>query len=64
MFILIFTVGSLAGLPDWVLGLEPFSHLPKLPGGQFDPTSVVWESVITPALVTVGLVAFRRRDLK
>ncbi|WP_244163413.1 hypothetical protein [Rhodococcus koreensis] len=64
MFILIFTVGSLAGLPAWVLDLGSFSHLPKLPGGQFDPTSVVWEAVITAALVTVGLMAFRRRDLK
>ncbi|MFD6059358.1 ABC transporter permease [Rhodococcus wratislaviensis] len=63
-FILIFTVGSLAGLPAWVLDLEPFSHLPKLPGGAFDPTPIVWESVIAAALVTVGLIGFRRRDLR
>jgi ABC-2 type transport system permease protein len=63
-FILIFMVGALSGLPAWVLDLEPFSHFPKLPGGAFDPTPIVWESVIAAALVTVGLIGFRRRDLR
>lgn len=63
-FLLIFTVGSLADLPHWVLDLEPYSHLPKLPGGEFVPAPLVWETLIAAALVTAGSIGFRRRDLR
>ncbi|MEE2035049.1 ABC transporter permease [Rhodococcus chondri] len=63
-FLLIFTVGSLADLPPWVLDLEPFGHLPKLPGAAFTPAPVMWETLIAVALIVAGALGFRRRDLR
>ncbi len=63
-FGLIFMIGSIVDAPQWVRDLEPFSHLPKLPGGEFQAAPVLWLLLITAALFTIGLVAFRRRDLR
>ncbi|AOW94071.1 ABC transporter permease [Rhodococcus sp. WMMA185] len=63
-FLLIFMVGSIAQFPQAVLNLEPFSHAPKLPGEQFEATPIVWLLLIAIALITVGVTAFRRRDLR
>ncbi|NDV06807.1 ABC transporter permease [Rhodococcus sp. IEGM 248] len=63
-FLLIFMVGSIAQFPQTVLNLEPFSHAPKLPGGQFEATPIVWLLLITVVLIVVGVAAFRRRDLR
>ena len=41
-FVALFLLGSISGFPQWILDLEPFSHAPKLPGGQFEATPVVW----------------------
>jgi ABC-2 type transport system permease protein len=63
-FLLIFMVGSIVQFPQAVLDLEPFSHAPKLPGGQFTATPILWLLLITAALIVVGVTAFRRRDLR
>ena len=62
-FGLIFMIGSIIDAPQWIRDLEPFSHLPKLPGGAFTATPVVAITGIAVALLAVGLVALRRRDL-
>lgn len=63
-FGLIFMIGSITDAPQWVRDLEPFSQLPKLPGGEFQAAPVVWLLIVTAALFTIGLVSFRRRDLR
>ncbi len=63
-FGLIFMVGSIIDAPQWIRDLEPFSHLPNLPGGEFRAAPVLWLLLITAGLFTVGLVSFRRRDLR
>lgn len=62
-FVLLFTVGSLTAVPTWVLDLEPFGHLPRIPGGQMN-SSIVWESLLVIAIAGVGLAGFGRRDLR
>jgi ABC-2 type transport system permease protein len=50
-------------LPDWVFDLSPLEHVSRLPVGAF---SVVPELILTGiagALLTVSVLAFRRRDL-
>ncbi|MFC4605648.1 ABC transporter permease [Rhodococcus kronopolitis] len=63
-FIALYLLGSISGFPQWVLDLEPFTHTPRLPGAEFTAAPVLWLLLIDAVLLTVGLVAFRRRDLR
>ncbi|MFJ9631518.1 ABC transporter permease [Streptomyces sp. NPDC101175] len=56
-------IGPALNLPQAVLDLSPFGHLPKLPGGEvtWAPPAVLM--AITAALVATGLTGLRRRDL-
>jgi len=60
----LYLLGSIAGMPQWVLDIDPYSHLPKLPSAPFAVTPVVVLVVIAAVLLGVGLAAFRRRDLR
>ncbi|MFE9324778.1 ABC transporter permease [Nocardia sp. NPDC052278] len=62
--IIIFVIGALDGLPQWVRDLVPFAHPPKLPGSSFEATPILWLLGITVVLLGVGIVGFRRRDLR
>ncbi|MFX0577490.1 ABC transporter permease [Nocardia nepalensis] len=62
--IAIFVIGSLDGLPQWARDLVPFVHPPKLPGSSFEATPILWLLGIAVALLAVGIVGFRRRDLR
>ena len=57
-------LGPLVGLPDWVLDLSPFAHVPELPAADFSAGPVLALSAVAAALVALGLAAFRRRDLE
>ena len=35
-------LGSVAGMPQWMLDLTPYAHLPHVPGEEFRATPVVW----------------------
>ena len=63
-FVAIYLLGSLANSPQWLLDLEPFGHTPRVGTGAFTPTPLVWLLVLDVALITLGLSAFRRRDLR
>ncbi|MEV0937811.1 ABC transporter permease [Streptomyces phaeochromogenes] len=56
-------IGPALDLPNALLNLSPFGHLPKLPGGEMAWTPVLVLTGIAVALVGVGLGALRRRDL-
>lgn len=56
-------VGPALNLPQAVLDLSPFGHLPKLPGGDMAWGPVVVLTAIAAALVAVGLTGLQRRDL-
>ncbi|MCX4096038.1 ABC transporter permease [Nocardia sp. alder85J] len=58
-----YLLGSISGMPQWVLDLDPYSHLPKLPAESFTATPVVVLVLLAAALTAVGLIGFRRRDL-
>ncbi|MBC9729961.1 ABC transporter permease [Streptomyces sp. TRM68367] len=61
--LLIGWVGPALDVPQAVLDVSPFGHLPKLPGEDMAWGPVVVLTAIAGALVAVGLVGLRRRDL-
>lgn len=61
--LLLVWVGALLRLPDAVLGLSPFDHLPQQPGNPVAWTPLLVELALAAALMAAGLVAYRRRDL-
>ncbi|MFD7179229.1 ABC transporter permease [Streptomyces sp. NPDC059904] len=61
--LLIGWIGPAFELPQPVMNLSPFGHLPKLPGGEMEWTPVLTLLAIAAVLVAAGLTGLRRRDL-
>lgn len=62
-FVALYLIGSLAGFGQWVLDLEPFAHIPRV-GSDFTAVPLLWLLAIDTALIILGAIAFRRRDLR
>ncbi|MGW4524536.1 ABC transporter permease [Amycolatopsis sp. NPDC004378] len=62
-FLLLSLVGSALLWNDVVLGISPFQHLPRLPGGTFSVAPVAWLVAIALVAGVGGLAALRRRDI-
>lgn len=56
-------LGRVLQLPQLLLDLSPYTHMPALPGGEMRWLPVVVELVIAAVLVLLGTVGFRRRDV-
>jgi ABC-2 type transport system permease protein len=50
-------------LDQAVLDVSPFTHIPRVPGGDVSALPLVLLGAIAAALIAVGLTAFRRRDV-
>lgn len=56
--------GPLWDLPQWLMDVSPFVHSPRLPAVDSSNAGLVPLVVVTVALVTAGLLGWRRRDLQ
>lgn len=56
-------LGETLRLPDWIDGISPFWHLPRLPVETLDPLPAVVELLSAAALLLLGLWGYRRRDV-
>jgi len=63
VFLVLGQLGSVLGLPQWLMDLSPFTHSPKLPGGTLSAMPLVSLTVIAAVLLIVGMWGFRRRDI-
>lgn len=63
-FIAVYLLGSLANSPQWLIDLEPYTHTPRVGSADFTATPLVWLLVLDVALILLGAMAFRRRDLR
>ncbi|MFF7161119.1 ABC transporter permease [Streptomyces sp. NPDC008086] len=61
--LLIGWVGPALDVPQAVLDLSPFGHLPKLPGGGMEWGAVLVLLALAAALTASGLAGLRRRDM-
>ena len=62
-FLLLY-LGPLLSLPEWVRDLSPYSHIPPLPAADLTVAPLLALTAIAAALIGVGLLGFRRRDMK
>ncbi len=56
-------VGSGFRLPDWVLGLSPFHHVPKYPSEAFVWTPELVMTVLAALVLGVAWTRYRSRDI-
>ncbi|MET8997365.1 ABC transporter permease [Amycolatopsis sp. NPDC004169] len=62
-FLLLSLVGTALRWNEVVLGISPFQHLPRLPGGTFSAVPALGLAAIAVAAGAAGLYALRRRDM-
>jgi len=62
VFLLLGEFGGLLDLPNWLVNLSPFAHLPAMPGGTIDWAPLVALVVVAGVLSGAGVAALRRRD--
>ncbi|HET6501921.1 MAG TPA: ABC transporter permease [Amycolatopsis sp.] len=55
--------GPILRLPQAVLDVSPFTHIPKLPGATLTATPLLWLTGIAAIALFCGLAGFRRRDI-
>jgi ABC-2 type transport system permease protein len=56
-------IGGALQLDQWLVDISPFTHLPRLPGGELSVAPLAWLLGLAVALVAAGLSGFRRRDI-
>ena len=56
-------LGPLLSLPDWVMDLSPYTHVPLLPAADLDVVPLLALTAVAAALTGAGLVGFRRRNV-
>ncbi|WP_236789947.1 ABC transporter permease [Amycolatopsis sp. GM8] len=55
--------GPVLRLPQPVLDISPFTHVPKLPSAPLTATPILWLTGIALVTLVAGLAGFRRRDI-
>ncbi len=58
----IMQLGALLKLPTWTMNISPFTHMPSVPAQAFRFEPAIWLLLVAAALLTVGIMAFKRRD--
>jgi ABC-2 type transport system permease protein len=56
--------GELLTLPQAMQDLSPFAHSPALPADAVEPVALVLLTAVAAVTATIGVTAFRRRDVR
>ncbi len=62
-FLLLGQLGAALDLPQAVLNLSPYTHVPAVPAVEVTVLPLVLLTAVAGALLVAGLVGFRRRDV-
>ena len=57
-------LGDLIQVPDWMVRLTPFGHIPQLPVEDIDYSIILLLTAIAAALIIAGFIGYNRRDIK
>lgn len=63
MLILLTLFGPIFDLDPLLIDASPFSHIPRVPGGDFAAGPLLWIAGIAAVVLFAGLAGFRRRDV-
>jgi polyether ionophore transport system permease protein len=55
-------LGELLDLPQWVIDLSPFQHVPAMPAAEFTALPLVLLTLVAAGLVGLGVAGYERRD--
>lgn len=61
--LLISQLAVLLKLPQLVINLSPFSHVPLAPSSTISLTPLIWLLGVSLVLATIGVIGFTRRDI-
>lgn len=56
-------LGTLLNLPEWVIRLSPFAHVPRVPGEAVTLAGPTYTLLAVALLTLAGWAGFRRRDI-
>ncbi|MBO4207579.1 ABC transporter permease [Micromonospora echinofusca] len=56
-------LGAVLELGQWALDVSPFTHIPRLPGGEVMVLPLLVLTVVAAVFAGIGVLAFRRRDV-
>lgn len=62
--LLVAWLGSALNFPQWLMNISPFAHIPSVPGNNVPVGLLAAITAAAIILIAVGLIAFRRRDVK
>ncbi len=57
-------IGGILDLPDWTNKITPFGQTPRVPTEEFDIVPISVMCTIFVALLVIGFIGFRNRDVK
>jgi ABC-2 type transport system permease protein len=63
LFVLLGQLGPVLRLSQWVMDLSPFTHVPKVPGGELSLAPLTGLAAAAVVLTGAGLAGFRQRDI-
>ena len=63
LFVVIGFFGQLFGLPEWLMDVSPFQHVPRVPVEGFSLGSTLALLGVAAALLAAGFAGLRRRDV-
>jgi ABC-2 type transport system permease protein len=61
--LVVLMVGQTLQLDQWLLDVSPFTHVPRLPGGEVTLTPLVTLAAVAVVLGAAGLAGLRRRNI-
>jgi polyether ionophore transport system permease protein len=63
LFVFVDLLGEFFDISQWIMNLSPFTQVPKLFAGDTVGTSLGWLFVLAVALMFIGLLGYRHRDI-